>query len=296
MKLKPMGYQTKKKWYGFTFVLPWLIGCLLFFVSPLISTFQYAFQSLQASPTGFTATPVGWANFETLFFKDADFLPALTTSLTELIQVPLILVYSLFFAVLIKDEFPGRTFMRAVAFMPVIIGSGVLMQILKEDVFSSGVRGGSANTYLFNAGSIAELMGSMGLPQGITNFVNDIINRVFDLTWRSGVQIMLFLAGLHSVPDHLYEASSLEGAGSFAQFWKITLPMLTPMILLNTIYSVVDMMNDYSNGIIQRMYSTMFELIKFGYASAMSVVYFIVIMAVLGVVALLLSRFIIYQE
>ena len=239
---------------------------------------------------------MGWLNFENLFFKDADFLPALVTSLGELVQVPLILVYSLFFAVLIKDKFPGRTFMRAVAFMPVIIGSGVLMQILKEDVFSSGVRGGSANTYLFNAGSIAEVMAAMGLGQGITNFVNDIINRVFDLTWRSGVQIMLFLAGLHSVPDYLYEASSLEGAGSFAQFWKVTLPMLTPMILLNTIYSVVDMMNDYSNAIIQRMYSTMFELVKFGYASAMSVVYFLVIMAVLGVVALFISRFVIYQE
>ena len=294
--MKRMGYETKRKWYGFSFILPWLIGCTLFFILPLIQTFGYAFQSLQASPTGFTATDVGWLNFENLFFKDADFLPALVTSLGELVQVPLILVYSLFFAVLIKDKFPGRTFMRAVAFMPVIIGSGVLMQILKEDVFSSGVRGGSANTYLFNAGSIAEVMAAMGLGQGIINFVNDIINRVFDLTWRSGVQIMLFLAGLHSVPDYLYEASSLEGAGSYAQFWKVTLPMLTPMILLNTIYSVVDMMNDYSNAIIQRMYSTMFELVKFGYASAMSVVYFLVIMAVLGVVALFISRFVIYQE
>ena len=151
--MKRMGYETKRKWYGFSFILPWLIGCTLFFILPLIQTFGYAFQSLQASPTGFTATDVGWLNFENLFFKDADFLPALVTSLGELVQVPLILVYSLFFAVLIKDKFPGRTFMRAVAFMPVIIGSGVLMQILKEDVFSSGVRGGSANTYLFNAGS-----------------------------------------------------------------------------------------------------------------------------------------------
>ena len=124
--MKRMGYETKRKWYGFSFILPWLIGCTLFFILPLIQTFGYAFQSLQASPTGFTATDVGWLNFENLFFKDADFLPALVTSLGELVQVPLILVYSLFFAVLIKDKFPGRTFMRAVAFMPVIIGSGVL--------------------------------------------------------------------------------------------------------------------------------------------------------------------------
>lgn len=291
-----IGYQTKKKWYGFSFVLPWLIGCILFFIQPMIQTFRYAFQSLQASPTGFVGTDVGWTNFENLFFKDTDFLPQLVSSLGDLIQVPLILVYSLFFAVLIKNDFRGRTFMRAVAFMPVIIGSGVLMQILKEDVFSSGVRGGSSNTYLFDVGSIAEIMTAMGLGTSVTSFVNDIINRIFDLTWRSGVQIMLFLAGLHSIPGYLYEASSLEGAGSFTQFWKVTLPMLTPMILLNTIYSVVDMMNDYSNSIIQSIYSTMFELVKFGYASAMSVVYFLVIMVVLGLVALAASRFVIYQD
>ncbi len=296
MKIKKMGYESKKKWVGFSFVLPWLIGCLLFFVSPLAQTFVYAFQSLQASPTGFVPRNVGWDNFNNLFFQDASFLPALTNSLAELIQVPLILVYSLFFAILIKDKFPGRTFMRAVAFMPVIIGSGVLMQILKEDVFSSGVRGGSSNTYLFSTGGLTDMLISMGLGQGIINFVNDIISRVFDLTWRSGVQIMLFLAGLHGIPDYLYEASSLEGAGSFAQFWKVTLPMLTPMILLNTIYSVVDMMNDYGNSIIQTIYSTMFDLVKFGYASAMSVVYFLVIMIVLAIVFGVLSRFVIYQD
>ena len=107
---------------------------------------------------------------------------------------------------------------------------------------------------------------------------------------------MLFLAGLHGIPDYLYEASGLEGAGSFAQFWKVTLPMLTPMILLNTIYSVIDMMNDYGNAIIRSINNTMFSLFKFGYASAMSVVYFLVIIIILGLVALLLRRFIIYQD
>lgn len=290
------GYQTRKKWYGFTFVLPWLIGCALFFLLPLFSTFRYAFQSLQASPAGFSATGVGWENFRKLFFEDADFLPALVASLGDLIQIPLILVYSLFFAMLIKRDFRGRTFMRAVAFMPVIIGSGVLMGILKEDVFSAGVRSGSANTYLFSAGNIPALLSSMGIGTGVVNFVSEIINRVFDLTWRSGVQIMLFLAGLHGVPGYLYEASALEGAGGFTQFWKVTLPMLSPIILLNTVYSVIDMMNDFGNGIIQSINYTMFGLIKFGYASAMSVAYFLVIMLVLALTALLLSRFIIYQD
>ncbi len=297
MKLgSKISYENKRKWYGFTFILPWLIGCILFFLSPLFTSFRYAFQSLEASPTGFVATNVGWDNFSSLFFKDTTFLPDLVGSLTDLIQVPLILVYSLFFAILIKGKFPGRTFMRAVAFMPVIIGSGVLMQILKEDVFASGARGGSADTYLFAAGNIPAMLTSMGMGTGVVNFVNQVISRVFDLTWRSGVQIMLFLAGLHGIPDYLYEASSLEGAGGFAQFWKVTLPMLTPMILLNTIYSVIDMMNDYGNTIIRSINNTMFSLFKFGYASAMSVVYFLVIIIILALVALLLRRFIIYQD
>ena len=172
MKLgSKIGYETKRKWYGFTFILPWLIGCILFFLTPMYQSFRYAFQSLEATPTGFAATEVGFENFSSLFFKDTNFLPDLVGSLGDLIQVPLILVYSLFFAILIKGKFPGRTFMRAVAFMPVIIGSGVLMQILKEDVFASGARGGSADTYLFSAGNIPALLTSMGMGTGVVNFV-----------------------------------------------------------------------------------------------------------------------------
>lgn len=296
MKKPHLSYQNRKKVYGFMFVLPWFAGFLIFFMEPFISSMLYAFQSMTAGPTGFTGEYVGWLNFHNVLFVDTNFVPQLVTSLGELIQIPLIIVYSICFAMLIKNNYRGRTFMRAVAFMPVIISSGVLMQILKEDVFTSSVRSGSANTYLFNSAGIAQIFSEMGLGANIVNFVNDIINRIFDLTWKSGVQIMLFLAGLHSIPDYLYEASALEGAHGWEQFWKITLPMLTPMILLNIIYSVVDMMSDYGNGIIRTIYSAMFDNVRFGFASAMSIIYFIVIILILGLVYLLIRRFVVYLD
>ena len=100
--------------------------------------------------------------------------------------------------------------MRAIAFLPVIIGSGVLMDILKTDVFSSGVKG-AETVYLFSGGGLTGLFTAMGLSADMIGFINTIISKIFDLTWRSGVQILLFLAGLHNIPSYVYEAAEIEG-------------------------------------------------------------------------------------
>lgn len=185
--------------------------------------------------------------------------------------------------------------MRAIAFLPVIIGSGVLMDIMKQDVFSSGVKG-AETVYLFSGGGLTGLFSSMGLPMNVISFVNNVISRIFDLTWKSGVQILLFLAGLHNIPEYVYEAADLEGANALEQFFKITLPMLTPMILLNVVYSVIDIFSDFGNQIIQMIYNTAFSNVRFGYSSALSILYFIMIAVVLVIVYLAMRRFIVKPE
>lgn len=289
---KKMPYYRKKKVYGFLFILPWLLGFLLFFAQPFIQSCIYAFKDMQSTGTGITGTWVGLKNFRYALLRDTDFLVQCAGSLRDLIKVPLILVYSLCFALLLKNEYPGRTFMRAVAFLPVIIGSGVLMQILKEDVFAQSL-GGSENVYLFSSSGLTGMFASMGLPQGLIQFATDLINQIFDLTWRSGVQILLFLAGLHNIPSYVYEAAKIEGANGLEEFFKITLPMLTPMILLNIVYSVIDIFSDYGNSIIQMIYNTAFSNVRFGYASALSILYFIMIGVVLGIVYLIMKRFLV---
>ncbi len=292
---KKIPYTTKKKIYGFLFITPWLLGFLLFFIVPFIQSCLYSFQDLKTTDKGMVGTWVGTYNFSYALFRDTDFLVQCANSLKDLITVPLILVYSICFALLLKKEYPGRTTMRAIAFLPVIIGSGVLMDIMKQDVFSSGVKG-AETVYLFSGGGLTGLFSSMGLPMNVISFVNNVISRIFDLTWKSGVQILLFLAGLHNIPEYVYEAADLEGANALEQFFKITLPMLTPMILLNVVYSVIDIFSDFGNQIIQMIYNTAFSNVRFGYSSALSILYFIMIAVVLVIVYLAMRRFIVKPE
>ncbi len=292
---KKLPYHTKKKIYGFLFITPWLVGFLLFFAVPFVQSCVYGFQDLKTTVSGMEGTWVGLSNFSYALFRDTQFIIQCAGSLRDLITVPLILVYSLCFALLLKKEYPGRTLMRAIAFLPVIIGSGVLMDIMKTDVFSTSMNS-SETTYLFSASGLTGFFESMGLSAGLIGFINNVISKIFDLTWRSGVQILLFLAGLHNIPSYVYEAADIEGANALEQFFKITLPMLTPMILLNAVYSVIDIFSDYGNAIIQMIYNTAFTNVRFGYASALSILYFLMVAVVLVVLYLAMKRFIVHAE
>ena len=292
---KMIPYYQKKKIYGFLFITPWLVGFLLFFIVPFVQSCLYAFQDLSPAPEGMTGEWIGTFNFSYALFRDTEFLIQCAASLKELVTVPLILVYSICFAMLLKKEYVGRTTMRAIAFLPVIIGSGVLMDILKTDVFSTGVKG-AETAYLFSGGGLTSLFTAMGLSQDIIGFINNVISRIFDLTWRSGVQILLFLAGLHNIPSYVYEAADIEGANALEQFFKITLPMLTPMILLNIVYSVIDIFSDFGNSIIKMIYNMAFTNMRFGYSSALSILYFLMIGVVLVIVYLIMKRFLVQAD
>lgn len=292
---KKLPYHTKRKIYGFLFITPWLLGFLLFFAVPFVQSCLYGFQDLTTSVEGLVGEWIGLYNFSYALFRDTEFLIQCAGSLRDLITVPLILVYSICFALLLKKDYPGRTLMRAIAFLPVIIGSGVLMDIIKTDVFSTSMNASEA-TYLFSSSGLTGFFQSMGLPVGVINLINDVISKIFDLTWRSGVQILLFLAGLHNIPSYVYEAADIEGANALEQFFKITLPMLTPMILLNVVYSVIDIFADYGNAIIQMIYNMAFSNVRFGYSSALSILYFIMVAVVLIVLYLVMKRFIVHPE
>lgn len=294
--MKPMTYRQKKMLYGFLFITPWLVGFVLFFLTPFLQSCKYAFQNLTTTPTGMVGQWVGLENFRFALFRDTDFLVQCANSLKDLITVPLILVYSICFALLLKKDYPGRTLMRAIAFLPVIIGSGVLMEIMKEDVFATGVSNSSESVMIFSSAGLSGLFSSMGLPENVINLINQLISKIFDLTWRSGVQILLFLAGLHNIPDYVYEAAEIEGANGLQQFFKITLPLLTPMILLNIVYSVIDIFSDFGNTIIQMIYNTAFSSVRFGYSSALSILYFLMVGVVLILVYLLMRRIIVRPE
>lgn len=285
---------------GIIFVIPWLVGFLLFFIKPFIETVIYSLSEVNIAG-GVSTVYKGITNYQYIFTSDAIFLPALTsTVLTMLVNTPMILVFSLLAASLINREFKGRWFVRMVFFLPIIYGTGVLQSVQQNDNMylimlnrMGAVRSESMSGALLESmditGMYYALASHLGEAGQLVYYVIGAANQVFSIINRSGIQILIFLAALKSVPRHLYEAARVEGATGIDSFWKITLPLLLPHILTVTIFTVIDSFVNADNKIIELMQNTMFSNQNLGYGSALSMLYFITIIILLGVVALVIN-------
>ncbi|MBP8989255.1 MAG: sugar ABC transporter permease [Clostridia bacterium] len=302
MARKRLSYQKKKQRYGYVFILPWIIGFLMFFARPVIESIYFSFSQVRMTDQGtFTATYVGFRNYLYLLLEDPNYLRRLTTTLTDLAyEVPIILVYSLFIAVILSQPFRGRTFFRAVFFLPVIVASGVVMLILKNEVFSGGGLGGAAqNVYLFQSSGLEDILRQANIPNNIVSFLTDIVNRIFTLTWKSGVQILLFLASLQNIPESHYEAAKIEGSSAWDTFWKITIPTISPIILLNIVYTLIDTFVEYGtehsgNQMMHMIYQTAFQELLWHLSAAQAWFYFLIIGLILAIVYRIIGRRVFY--
>ncbi len=295
-KKRSAGLHARKARWGYLFILPWLLGFLLFFLRPVIQSLEYSFASIKMAANGLELTPVGLENYSFLLFKDAKFMPLIgTTVLKMLYETPLIVILSLFLAVLLNQRFRGRAFFRSVFFFPVIITSGVVYVML-QGVINGNTLGATQNAYLFQTVGLAEMMVASGIPQSIVNAVNTVVNEVFALIMKSGVQILLFLSGLQKIPSTTYEAAKIEGATEWDSFWRITVPMMIPIMLLNVVYTVIDSFMAYGteeagNQVMAMIYAMGFgSQFKFGMAAAMSWIYMLVIVVLLLIIFLILGR------
>ena len=288
MKMKKKrGLYKSQALTGHAFCIPFYIGAILFFVLPLVQSVRYSFSKVTPDMGSMTAAFIGKENFHYIFRVDTDFITNLIASLMNLLyQVPFILIVSLFLATIINQKFKGRTFVRAVFFLPVIVASGVVISLIQGDALSATMMEGDKESSIFNSTVLADFLESTGLNQKITEYFTTITNNMFDLLWKTGIQTLMFLAGLQSVPSSLYEASSVEGATGWENFWLITFPMLVPIILVNTVYTVVDSFMDLSNGVMTQILGTT-NNIEYGKAAAMGWTYTVIILAVLGLVFLI---------
>ena len=286
----------RKALYGWLFILPFTIGFVMFFIQPLVFSIIYSFNTLRLTPDGMDVIFKGFDNYIQLFTKDVEFLPYFAAQLRQMaVQVPFILLFSLFIAIILNQKFRGRAAMRAVFFLPVIISSGVIISIMKQDVFSQSITAGSAQaSYIFQSSGIAEMLANSNIPTAISNYVTEVINGCFDMLWKTGVQTLVFLAAVQSIPGHLYEAAKVEGATAWESFWKITFPMISPMILVNVVYSIIDTFTDYNNAMMQMIIRIGFNEFRYGYACAMAWVYMAAVLAILGVIVLIVRKMIFY--
>ena len=276
---KPLSLKAQHAKWAWVFLAPWLIGILIFFVWPMAQSVIYSFSWLTITASGFQLDWVALENYTYLFTKDTFFLPNLTQALGEVIpSVLMITAFSLFIAVILKEKFFGRSAARTVFFFPVMIASGVIITILKTQVMMSVSTSDSTAAYLFQAPDLVNTFASFGLPEFVLTSITDIVNGFFDLTWKSGVQMLLLLSAINNIPQSFYEAAVLDGAGAWVKFWKITFPAITPSLLVVIIYTVIDSFLDYDN-LVMQMIRNYYQDNNYTYSATIGVIYFVCILA-----------------
>ena len=278
---------------GRMFVLPFYIGFALFIFYPMLQSLSFVFSKVTIEVGGFETTGVGLSNIRYLLLEDPDFNKNLVASLLQILyQVPVVIIAALFFAIILNQKFFGRTVMRAVFFLPVIITSGVVMAIMKADAFANSLISGAGGMQSISSSTsfgLQEILINVGLSMEIVEYFTFISSNLFDLLWRTGIQMIIFLAGLQTIPPSLYEASSIEGASAWENFWMITIPMISPMILVNLVYTVVDVFTDSTNSVMM-MVSTSLKSQAFANAAAMAWIYFAIVGVALAIVVAIYSR------
>ena len=234
-----MTIQQRNSIAGYLFLLPWLIGFFVFVAYPVCYSLFLSFNKIEIFPEGTVHTFQGLEYYRLAFNYDVSFSTKLWEQASMIIYMtPIILVFSLIIALLLNGKFKMRAFFRAAFFMPVIIMSGpTISQLLTKYTVDF-----SASVPL-----IYEFLSN--LPEVLSSPARFVLNNLVLILWFCGVQILIFLAGLQTIGSDLYEAASIDGAGAWEKFWKITLPHLAPLILINGVYTIIDIAN-YSGGIL----------------------------------------------
>ena len=294
--------DKRKARMGWWFVLPFIIGFLCIYLPIIKDSIWYSFNHLQIIPAGgFTLEFVGLDNYRAALFDDIGFIQTLVSGIGELIiDIPAILLFSLFMAVLLNQKMVGRGAFRAIFFLPVILATGFMTSLdlmnTVGDTMGGGIddgSGGSASDDIVSAIDIEKLFENMKVGQELVDYVAKMINKIYSIVNRSGVQMLIFLSGLQSISPAIYEACKIDGASGWETFWKITFPMISPMILVNAVYTVIDAFTTESNVVMSYISSS-----KMGddVTAAMSWMYFLIVMVIIGVVAGIMSMFVFYQR
>lgn len=283
MKHKKSTFEKRKAYAGFLFTLPWLIGAFNYFLIPFIQSFVFTLNKIVPGD-GIHYEFQGLRYYKEALFSDVEFIRVLTSNIGNMfINVIMVLIFSLFIASILNQKFRGRLIARAVFFLPVIIASGVVISIIKGDIFAQTALQGQAVNSQFQITVLQNILYTAKInPQTISKLMV-ILNSLFEVAWDCGIQILIFMAGLQAIPTQVKEAASIEGATAWEFFWKITLPMISPIIQINIIYSIVDSFTDLSNPMIQRIYGLTRNL-DFSYSATLSWIYYGVIFAIIGFV------------
>ena len=305
-KKKIASLDRRKARAGWVFVMPFIIGLVLIYLPVIWDSIYLSFNQINnLQGGGFSLTWVGFDNYHEALFKNPNFTQTLISGLQDLaFDIPAIIIFSLFMAVLLNQNMAGRGVFRAIFFIPVILSTGIMEGIEAQNILGNymdsaeGIddgSGSSAAAEIVSAMDIEALFANMKVGTELVEYVAAMINDIYDIVNRSGVQMLIFLAGLQSISPAIYESCSIDGATAWETFWKITLPMISPMILVNAVYTIIDAFT-VDNQVMTFIANQYGQINGQVVSTAMSWMYFLVVALILAAIAGLLSAFVFYQK
>lgn len=299
---KKRSLEKRRAFAGYFFIFPLILGVAFVFIPNMIQTFMFTLNDITVKiGGGFDLKSVGFAHFDYSWNTDPQFKILLAGSIRQLVtDVPVLMIFSLFMATILNQKFKGRLLARAIFFVPVILATGIIarvesvtniMNIVEVSRESGGASLGTAEFAAFE-----QMLSSLNFNSFLINIVVGAANGIYRVVQSCGIQIFIFMAGLQEVPYSLYEAADVEGCSKWELFWKITLPLISPQIVVCSIYTIVDAFSKPNSPLFEHVNQIAFSQNQYGLATAMYMIYFLCIAAILAVVGLVMSRFVFYNE
>ena len=285
---------------GYLFILPFLAGFLVFMFIPILESVSMVFSKVDITASrGFTMTYNGLETVKYVLFVHPWYNREVIGEVGRmLLMVPAIIIFSLFVALMLNQEFPARGIVRAVFFLPVIVLSGIMIRIETDNALLNDMAEiiKESNQMKSSITRVLEdILVTDGTGSGFMAYVFDIINQIYNIAMASGIQIIIFLSALQTIPASVYEAAKIEGSTAWECFWKITFPMVSSMILVNVVYSIVDYFLRTDNSVMERIAGALGGL-EFSFSAAMAWIYFLVVLIIIGISVGLISRKVYYYE
>jgi ABC-type sugar transport system permease subunit len=287
---------------GYLFLLPFLIGFLAFMLLPLLESLRMVFSNvdIDLENHGFSMEFTGLENLRRVIMVDPQFRRFVAEEIARMaLIVPAIIIFSLFIALILNQQFKARGFVRAIFFLPVILSSGIMIGLETNNSLLSGMAQIIKEGNLMKSsvtGVLENILATEGAAADFMKYIFRIVNQIYDIAMASGIQIIIFLSALQTIPPSMFEAAKMEGATSWECFWKITFPMVSSLILVNVVYSVVDYFIRTDNRVMEKINLAMMRLLEYGFATAMAWVYFLVVILIIGAAVGLISRKVYYYE
>lgn len=302
-------YEKQKTIFGYVFVAPLLFGFIFFYGEILLNALYFSLTKFNSTGNGYELLPLigsgeKWGlfnNYHYIFLEQNGIIESIFKSIgSMLIDIPLIIIFSLFIATILAGKIPGRGIFRAIFFIPAVLVTGVIIEsTLNNALYSSmtglsGISAGGISNEMLSISDMEELLGEIVFSSKVFSYIMTAVNNIFDVVNKCGVQILIFISALLGISPSIYESAKIEGASGWDCYWKITIPMIGPMIYVNIIYTIVDSLCAADNAIMSIV--AQFRVsVRYDYAAAVSIVYFGLIALIIGIVSLVMNKLVFYQ-